>query len=108
MPEPVYVSEHPIVRHMLASLRDVNTLPPRFRELVSEIAQALFYEATRDLRIQKGFVTTPMAECPAERIADTIGLLQCYGQGSAWPMPCSMHSPQPRFGTSDFTAITRL
>jgi len=81
MPETVYVSGHPLVRHMLASLRYEGTPPPRFRQLVSEIAQALFYEATRDLGLRMGSVTTPMAESPAEQIVESIGLVPVLRAG---------------------------
>ena len=37
----LYASEHPLVRLKVAELRDVQTRPPRFRELVREIALLL-------------------------------------------------------------------
>ncbi len=81
MPAAVFVSEHPLVRHMLASLRDASTPPPRFRQLVSEIAQTLFYDATRDLRLVDVTIATPMAPCPAVNVADKIGLIPVLRAG---------------------------
>ena len=45
----VHVSNHPLIRHKLTKLRDINTEPKKFRELVREIAILLAYEATADL-----------------------------------------------------------
>ncbi|MBQ8929598.1 MAG: uracil phosphoribosyltransferase, partial [Oscillospiraceae bacterium] len=45
----VHVLDHPLLQHKLAILRDENTSVKEFRELVSEIATHMCYEATRDL-----------------------------------------------------------
>ena len=45
----VHVVDHPLIQHKLAILRDVNTGVKEFRELVSEIAGLMCYEATRNL-----------------------------------------------------------
>ena len=45
----VFASTHPLVAHKLSRLRDKNTEPKKFRELVREIAALLAYEATADL-----------------------------------------------------------
>ena len=46
----VFASPHPLVAHKLSRLRDKNTEPKKFRELVQEIAALMVYEATADLR----------------------------------------------------------
>lgn len=56
----VFQSNHPLVQHKLALLRDVNTEPKRFRELVREMTWLLLYEATKDLIPVERPVTTPM------------------------------------------------
>ena len=43
----LFVSEHPLVKHKIALLRDVETHPKKFRELVRELSMLLGYEATR-------------------------------------------------------------
>ena len=58
----VVVVDHPLVLHKLAHLRDVNTDTKRFRELVSELAMLLCYEATKDLELEEVTVTTPLEE----------------------------------------------
>ena len=44
----VHVFDHPLIQHKLAILRDKDTGAKSFRELVSEIAMLMCYEATRD------------------------------------------------------------
>ena len=44
----IYPSQHPLVAHKLTRLRDKNTKPKKFRELVREISALLAYEATAD------------------------------------------------------------
>ena len=52
----VFPSPHPLVAHKLALLRDKNTEPKNFRELVREIAALLTYEATKDLETEKSTI----------------------------------------------------
>jgi uracil phosphoribosyltransferase len=56
----VFVSPHPLVAHKLTLLRDVETNPKKFRELVRELAGLLAYEATMDLSIDPVQVQTPL------------------------------------------------
>lgn len=46
---PVTVVDHPLVRHKLGLLRQNRLDTKQFRDLTSEIARMLAYEATRDL-----------------------------------------------------------
>jgi uracil phosphoribosyltransferase len=81
MPQPVHVSRHPLVLHKLTRLRDRDTGPAEFRDLVRDLAQLLFYEATQDLELAPVTVRTPLAECPSRRIADRIGLMPILRAG---------------------------
>ncbi len=65
----VYVFDHPLIQHKLSILRDKNTSVKEFRELVSEIAQLMCYEATRDLPLEEVKVETPMGIATCHRIA---------------------------------------
>ena len=56
----VFQSSHPLIQHKLTLLRDVETEPKRFRELVKEITWLLLYEATEDLTSVERLVTSPM------------------------------------------------
>jgi uracil phosphoribosyltransferase len=77
----VRVSTHPLLRHMLSRLRHRDTPPPLFRQLVSELAQCLFYEATLDVRLRTVTVPTPLVECRAEEVAESVGLVPVLRAG---------------------------
>ena len=57
----VHVLEHPLIQHKLAILRNEATGVKEFRELVSEIAGLMCYEATRNLPTEEVEVQTPVA-----------------------------------------------
>ncbi len=81
MNEQVHVSQHPLVLHKLALLRSTMTEPKKFRELVREIAQLLFYEATEDLALAPLTVQTPLGDCPSFEIAEQVGLMPILRAG---------------------------
>ena len=54
------VMDHPLVQHKVAILRDISTGTKQFKELVSELAVLLAYEATRDLPLEDVDVQTPV------------------------------------------------
>ena len=54
------VMNHPLVQHKVSILRDENTGTKQFKELVSELAVLLAYEATRDLPLEDVDVQTPV------------------------------------------------
>jgi uracil phosphoribosyltransferase len=76
-----HISEHPLLLHRVGQLRDVKTPTPTFRRLVREIAQLLFFEASRDLQVQAHTVTTPLADCPSWRLSQRIGLVPILRAG---------------------------
>lgn len=65
----VVVVNHPLVQHKLTILRDKNTGSKDFRSLVSEIANLLCYEATRDLPLEEVEIETPVAMCKSKVIS---------------------------------------
>ena len=65
----VCIFDHPLIQHKLSILRDKNTSVKEFRELVSEIAMLMCYEATRDLPLEEIEVETPMGIAKCHRIA---------------------------------------
>jgi len=71
MTEPrLVVLDHPLVQDKLARLRDHTTRPDAFRRLVHEISLLAGYEALRDLPTLSTTVQTPLAEAPAQVLAD--------------------------------------
>ena len=55
----IHVVDHPLVQHKISLMRDKMTGVKEFRELTSETAMLICYEATRDL---------PMKDPPASSI----------------------------------------
>jgi uracil phosphoribosyltransferase len=60
--------KHPLVRHKLGLLRDVNTDTEMFRRLVNELTLLLTYEATKDMGLEEIEVETPLERTKAYRI----------------------------------------
>ena len=65
----VFVMDHPLIQHKLTFLRDVSTGTKNFRELVSEIAMLMCYEATRDLPLMDVETVTPLEKTTTKVIA---------------------------------------
>ena len=55
------ILDHPLVQHKVSLLRNKNTGTKEFKELVSELATLLCYEATRDLPTEEVEIETPVA-----------------------------------------------
>ena len=51
---------HPLIQHKLAILRDKKTGTKEFRELISEIATFLCYEAMKDAQLEETEIETPI------------------------------------------------
>jgi uracil phosphoribosyltransferase len=77
----VHASTHPLVLHKLTILRDKNTEPRKFRELISEISALLTYEATADLVVEPKEVTTPMGSAKGSMTKENIGLVPILRAG---------------------------
>ena len=60
MNDNVFIMNHPLIQHKLTILRDEKTACKEFRELISEIANLLCYEATRDLPLREVETKTPL------------------------------------------------
>ena len=57
----VHVVNHPLVTHKLTVLRDKNTNSQVFRHLVEELVTLLAYEATREVKITRVQIETPVS-----------------------------------------------
>jgi uracil phosphoribosyltransferase len=77
----LHVSRHPAVLHKLALLRNRETEPKKFRELVREISWLVGYEALADARLSSLAVETPMEPMQGHRLADRIGLVPILRAG---------------------------
>ena len=62
------ILSHPMIKHKIAILRNEKTGTKEFRELVSEIAMLLCYEALKDAKTTKVEVQTPIAKTKCEKV----------------------------------------
>ena len=65
----VHVMDHPLVHHKLAVMRNKDTSVKEFRELVSEVAGLMCYEATRNLPTVDVKVETPVGTADCKMLA---------------------------------------
>ncbi len=77
----IFPSIHPLVAHKLSLLRDKNTEPKKFRELVREIAGLLAYEATSDLILYQVNIDTPLATTTGSVLSEKICLVPILRAG---------------------------
>jgi uracil phosphoribosyltransferase len=78
----VHVVSHPLVQHKLTMIRDQETGPKDFRDLVDELSTLLAYEVTRDLPLEDCVVETPMCKMTGRVIAGRkIGIVPILRAG---------------------------
>ena len=77
----VFESQHPLVKHKLTLMRDKNTKPKKFRQLIREISMLLCYEATADLHTTPIAVESPMGTAQGVELVDKVGLIPVLRAG---------------------------
>jgi uracil phosphoribosyltransferase len=77
----VHATNHPLILHKLSRLRNKETEPKKFRELVREISALLAYEATADLAIMPRELETPLAKMTGYELKEKIGLIPVLRAG---------------------------
>lgn len=73
--------DHPLVKHHVSALRDVDTKPEQFRILTERLATLVAYEATKDLPLEPCRVTTPLTETDGHRLAGRVGIVPILRAG---------------------------
>ena len=75
------IMDHPLIKHKISLIRDKHTGSKEFRELISEIATLMCYEATRDLPLKEVEIETDGAQ-EAEAMAAIRALIDDkFGEG---------------------------
>ena len=64
--------KHPLIEHKLAILRDKKTGTKEFREIISEIATMLCYEAMKDAEMHEVEIETPIQKMKTRKINDVF------------------------------------
>ena len=100
----VHVIDHPLIQHKITLIRDKNTGPKDFRDLVGEVAMLMAYEVTRNLPLETVDVETPIGQAVGRQLAGkkvgVIAILLPAGMVDAVPVDSLLP-----LGTSAFTAI---
>ena len=65
----VTIFDHPLIQHKVGIIRRKETGTREFRDIVSEIAKLMCYEATRDLKLQDVEIETPITKCTVKELA---------------------------------------
>ncbi|MDQ3136768.1 MAG: uracil phosphoribosyltransferase [Gemmatimonadota bacterium] len=63
------VLDHPLIQHKLSILRDRETSTRDFKQLVSEIATLMAYEATQDLATEPVEIETPLERMTGRQVS---------------------------------------
>ncbi|MGB9842791.1 MAG: uracil phosphoribosyltransferase [Caldisericia bacterium] len=77
----VKLLEHALIKHKLTYLRDKNTNPKEFRELVKEVSALIAYEITRDLPLDEIEVETPLMKTKGYILSTKITLVSILRAG---------------------------
>lgn len=64
----IVVMEHPLIKHKIGIARKIETGSKDFRQLISEVAMLMCYEATRDLELQEVEIETPICTTTVEEL----------------------------------------
>ena len=64
----VHVIDHPMVQHKLSIMRDKETGPKDFRQLLQEISLLMGYEITREIPLEEIQIETPICKMTAKRV----------------------------------------
>lgn len=63
------IMDHPLIQHKIGIMRQKTTSTKEFRDLVTEVAMLICYEATRDLPLAEYEIETPLVKTVAHEIA---------------------------------------
>lgn len=65
----VTIMDHPLIQHKIGIMRQKTTSTKEFRDLVSEVAMLICYEASRNLPLADKVIETPLTATTVKEIA---------------------------------------
>ncbi len=77
----VTIFDHPLIKHKVSHLRDVNTGSKEFCELVEELAMLMGYETLKDLPLKEIEVQAPLQKVRTEVIAEDFTIVPILRAG---------------------------
>jgi uracil phosphoribosyltransferase len=77
----LHVIDHPLIQHKLSLMRDKETPPILFRQLLREIGLLMGYEITRDLPLTMKSIETPIEPMEAPVLARDVSIVSILRAG---------------------------
>lgn len=78
----INVVNHPLIQHKLSIMRQIDTVPKDFRQLLKEISLLMAYEITRDLPLEDYEIETPICKMTAKKLSGrSIGVVPILRAG---------------------------
>lgn len=78
----VTVLDHPLIKHKVTYIKNKNTGPKQFREVVEEVSTLMAYEVTRHLPLEDIEIETPLMKTTSQVIAGKkIGIVPILRAG---------------------------
>ena len=79
--EMLHVIDHPMIKHKLTHMRNINTGTKDFRQNLDEIAALMAYEVTKDFPLKEKPITTPMGDCIGYELATEVVIVPILRAG---------------------------
>lgn len=80
----VTIFDHPLIAHKITHLCDVTTGTKEFREIVSEIAMLMGYEAFRDLPTEEIEIQAPLSKFKSKIVTEKITIVPILRAGTRY------------------------
>lgn len=81
MSEHIHLLNHPLIEHKLTILRNRETENKLFRETLNELSYLMVYEITRDLKLKKEVIQTPLQKCRGKVVAERVVIVPILRAG---------------------------
>lgn len=94
----VTIFNHPLIAHKITKLCDVTTGTKEFREIVSEVAMLMGYEAYRDLATTEVEIQAPLSKFMSPVIKDDVTIVPILRAGLGMVDGLVALFPQARIG----------
>src|SRR5688572_8890987 len=94
----LHVLDHPLSQHLIASLRDKDTPPQRFRQLSKSLTTLLVVEATRKALTRDVVVQTPLEPAQCKLLAQSIAAVPVLRAGLGMLEPVTELFPEVAVG----------
>ncbi len=75
------IVDHPLIKRDLSILRDRSTESTEFRSVLRRIASCLAYELTREVKVRKVTIRTPLEKTEGKELADSIVIVPVLRAG---------------------------